>query len=261
MKAFVVLLAFVGLAFSMLGDRKADRGIFYEDLQKKEERKEEKKKKEKEEKFVFPVRPDTPKPIKQFLLNPTEENAKAFLEWQYQYFKHLEKIGFALREAALKYSHQVYPIMGYPESVLIATNYPGLRDELFKKVISKVRDKFGLIYFFSSRCKFCKLQSPLIEKLHKDFGIPVRGVSVDGGFIPENIPQVVNPELARRFGITSVPALVGVIDEEGEPEIYFLAVGFTPLDQLQTQIIRLLKLKGLINEFDLNVNFKQGVEK
>ena len=253
------LLILAGCAFPMLGDRKADRGIFYEDVKPKKERKSEEEKKKKE--FVFPVRPDAPEPVKQFLVNPNEETAKEFLRWQYRYFKHLEKVGFVLRDTALKYAPEVYPIMGYPESVLIATNYPGLRQELFKKAVARVRDKFGLIYFFSSQCRFCRLQSPLIEKLHRDFGISVRGVSVDGGLIPEDIPQVANPGLARRFGITSVPAVVAVIDREGEPEIYFLAVGFTPLDQLQAQIIRLLKLKGLINEFELNVNFHGGDEK
>jgi len=253
------LLIVAGCAFPMLGDRKADRGIFYEDI--KHEKEEKPKEEKKKEEFVFPVRPDAPQPVKQFLVNPTEETAKEFLKWQYQYFKHLEKVGFVLRDAVLKHAPEVYPIMGYPESVLVATNYPGLRQELFKKAVARVRDKFGLIYFFSSQCRFCKLQSPLIEKLHRDFGISVRGVSVDGGLIPEDIPQVVNPDLARRFGITNVPAVVAVIDRAGQPEIYFLAVGFAPLDQLQTQIIRLLKFKGLIDEFELNVNFQGGKEK
>ena len=241
----------------MLGDRKADRGIFYEEIKTQEKHEKEKKK---EKTFTFPVRPDAPEPVKQFLVNPTEETAKEFLKWQYLYFKHLEKVGFVLRETALKHAHEVYPTMGYPESVLVAANYPHLRQELFKKAVAKAKDKFGLIYFFSSQCQFCKLQSPLIEKLRKDFGIPVRGVSIDGGLIPEDIPQVVNPDLARKFGITSVPAVVAVIDGVRGPEIYFLAVGFTPLDHLQAQIIRLLKFKGLIDEFELNINFQGGNE-
>ena len=240
-------------------ERKAERGIFFYDYEeKKEEEIKEEKEKEKEEKFEFPVSSEAPPVVQKFLKNPTEENAREFLKWQYQYMMHLYKIGAALRSAFLKEGKEIYPVMGYPESVLVATLYPELREELFKRAIQKVKDKVGLLYFFSSRCKFCELQSPLVEKLYRDYGISLRGVSIDGGLVPYDFPQVVNPELARNFGISQVPAIVMVIEREGKAEFELLSLGFTPLDQIKANMIRILIYKGLINPSELNVNFFGG---
>ncbi|HIP43062.1 MAG TPA: conjugal transfer protein TraF [Aquifex aeolicus] len=262
-KYTVVFLSFLILGFGaerglFFKDVKAERGIFFGEI-KKEKKKEEKERKEEKEKFEFPVNPNAPEPVKEFLLNPTEENAKEFLKWQAKYFAHLNKIGTVLRQAYLKYGPQIYPIMGYPESVLIATNYPELRSERFRKVIEKVKDKVGIIYFFSSKCRFCKLQTPLIEKLYRDYGLEVRAVSIDGGLLETDIPQVVNPGLAIEFGIRGVPATVVVIANEGEePKFYPIAIGFTPLDQIQAQILRVLILEGLIKPEELNLNYFVG---
>jgi len=259
-KYTVVFLSFLMFSFGaeegmFFKDVKAERGIFFEDI-KKEKKTKEKERKEKREKFVFPVNPNTPEPVKNFLISPTEENAKEFLQWQAQYFAHLNKIGTVLRQAYLKYGPLVYPVMGYPESVLIATNYPELRSERFRRVIEKVKDKIGLIYFFSSKCRFCELQTPLIEKLYRDFDIPTRGVSIDGGMIDADIPQVVNPQLAKELGIRGVPAIVMVVSKENsQPIFYPIAVGFTPLDQIQAQVLRVLILENLIKPEELNLNY------
>ena len=174
---------------------------------------------------------------------------------------HLYKIGAALRNAYLKEGKNIYPVIGYPESVLVSSLYPGLRDEVFKKAIEKVKDKFGLIYFFSSKCKFCEMESPLVEKLYRDYGIPLRGVSLDGGLVPYDFPQVVNPELARNFGITQVPAIVMVIERKGNAEFEVVSLGFTPLDQIKTNIMRILIYKGLVNPEEINLNFYGEVKK
>ena len=242
-------------------EKKADRGIFFYEKPEKAKKEKRKEEKAKDEEFEFPVSPEAPPVVQKFLKNPTEENAREFLKWQYQYMMHLYKIGAALRSAYLKEGREIYPVIGYPESVLVSSLYPGLRDEIFKRAIEKVRDKFGLIYFFSSKCKFCEMQSPLVEKLHRDYGIPLRGVSIDGGLIPYDFPQVVNPELAKELGISQVPTIVMVIEREGKAEFEFLALGFTPLDQIKTNIIRILIYKGLINPSDLNLNFYREVRK
>jgi len=262
----VVFLSFLMLGFGgeegmFFKDIKAERGIFFEEI-KKEKKKEEKERKEKKQQFVFPVNPSAPEPVKNFLINPNEENAKEFLKWQAQYLSHLNKIGTVLRQVYLKYGPLVYPVIGYPETVLIATNYPELRNERFRRVIEKVKDKIGLIYFFSSKCRFCELQTPLIEKLYRDFGIPTRGVSIDGGTTDADIPQVVNPQLAREMGIREVPAIVMVVSkEDSEPIFYPIAVGFTPLDQIQAQMLRVLILENLIKPEELNLNYFVEVEK
>jgi len=114
----------------------------------------------------------------------------------------------------------------------------------------------GLIYFFSSSCRFCQLQSPLIEKLYRDYEIPIRGVSVDGGTVPYDFPQHYNPQLALTYGIRSVPAVVAKT-EEGV-KLYFLSQGFTPMDALKDSLLRILVAEGIVEPWELNPNYYGG---
>lgn len=288
-----VLLLVCFLIGSALAFDKPDKGwFFYEDPEKpkketvkkvekkiekpKEKKKEKPKKvekpkpkpqpqqvvkKKKEDKFVFPVRPDAPQPVKEFLLNPNRETAEKFLAWQYQYFQHLQKIGFALREAYLAKGPQVYPIRGYPESELASKLYfNDYRKHLIAKAIKRLKNRFGLIIFYSGKCKVCQQELPILLGLRQIYGITMRAVNVDGNMIDLPIKQVYNPQLAKQYGITRVPTVVAVLEKkDGTVKQSVVGVGLMTADTILSMITQFLILEGEIKGSELNFYFSRNV--
>lgn len=218
-------------------------------------------KKKKENKFVFPVRPDAPQPVKEFLLNPNRETAEKFLAWQYQYFQHLQKIGFALREAYLAKGPQVYPIRGYPESELASKMYfTDYRKKLISKAIKKLKNRFGLIVFYAGRCRVCQQELPILLGLKQTYGITMRAVNVDGNMIDLPIKQVYNPNLAKKYGISRVPTVVAVLEKkDGTIKQSVVGVGLMTADTILSMITQFLILEGEIKGSELNFYFSRNV--
>lgn len=271
---FVIIMYIISIkkASAEVISTKPERGWFwYEDpirkeTQKPEQAKEQQKEPEKTVKetpkkdkdFEFPVKEDAPEVVRQWLKEPTEENAKAFLAWQYKYIEHLKKIGYSLRNAYLRYGDEIYPIAGYPESPLASVYYHNVKDSIYKSLIEKASNKLGLIYFYSKSCPNCNHQKPILSYLASKYNISIRGVTVDGDIDADlPFPSVYNPILIKKYQITSVPTILAVMDKGSneQPAIAGISAGFTPLDQIEQQIIRFLIQEGEIKEKELRAGF------
>jgi len=260
------LVALAAATVTLTNPDKPDKGwFFYEEPPKKV--KEEKKRKrepvkpkkktvnrEKKE-FEFPVRPDAPKPVKEFLLHPNEKTAKAFLEWQQRYFNHLRKIGFVLREAYLKYGPEIYNVVGYPETVQFADMYNARKDIFFAQILRKFKNKLGFIFFYKEGCPYCEVEKKVVLYLHS-LGLSIRGVSYNK--IDKKLPfkNVVAPQLLDRFGIRSVPSVIAVFEKEnGEVKTAVVGRGLTPLDQIERNTLMFLSSIGELQAKDFNPNY------
>jgi len=256
---------------------KPERGEMWYELPKKEEKKETKKpkkkelkkpkiektkakpKKPKEDKFEFPVRPETPHIIANFLKEPTEENAKEYLKWQAQYFNHLRKIGFVLQNAYKKYGPEAYNVVGYPETILLAEKYKsnGLRDKKYREIIASLKDRLGFIFFYKSTCPFCRDAVPIILYLHQKYGLSIRGVAYDKLLTGLPFKSVVNPHLFIKYQIKQTPSLVAVLEKKDGTIVQgFVGVGYIPADQIEQNILYFLYANGEIKPKDINPNYQ-----
>jgi conjugal transfer pilus assembly protein TraF len=268
---FPLILALVVTATANTVKDKPDKGWFFYEEPPKKEKKEKKKKtvkipvvkpkekkeenKEKKKDFQFPVRPEAPEPVKEFLLNPSEQTAKAFLEWQSKYLNHLRKIGFSLREAYLKYGTQIYNVAGYPETPQFADLYNAKKDYFFAQTIKKFKDKLGYIFFYEKGCPYCEAEKRIVIYLH-NLGISIRGVSLNE--IDKNLPfkSVVSVELFKRYSIQSVPTLLVVFEKDnGEVKTAVVGRGLTPLDQIERNTLMFLSVIGELKLKDFNPNY------
>ncbi|CAL4324459.1 thioredoxin [Buchnera aphidicola] len=73
-----------------------------------------------------------------------------------------------------------------------------LTDESFDLFISKNSKNFILIDFWAKWCNPCKLLSPILEKLSKNF--------IDIKFVKVDIEK--NPKVSLKYSIQSVPTLI-----------------------------------------------------
>ncbi len=209
------------------------------------------------EEFEFPVLDTAPPLMKKFLKEPTEESAKEYLAWQFKYMQHLKKIGFTLRDVYLRLGGEIYPIEGYPETPIYSSIYFNkLRDDTFKQIISRFSSLLGIIYFYSKSCPICEQQKDNIVLLRDKYNLSLRGITVDGE-IDYNLPFVstYNPAFIRDYRITQVPALIAVLDKNGEAKTAGLSAGYASVDMIERQLLRFLINEGMIEEKELNPIF------
>jgi len=253
----ILLLMLLSFAFAEgIHFSDAERGIFFGEKEKKERKEEKKEKKEKEEEFVFPVVENAPPPVRAFLREPTEENAREFLKWQAQYFQHLNRVAMVLHQTYLKYGPEVYPVSGYPANYWLADQ----RDELIKELVRKAKNRVRelvVYYFASARCPACARQTPLMEELAKEWEVDVRVVSVDGSTIQSSLPYADfdGPLMSQALGIRGTPTIVLAVLKDNEPELFYLGVGFTPLSLLLQRMVDGLVQLGILRPEETNINF------
>ena len=81
----------------------------------------------------------------------------------------------------------------------------------------------SLVDFWATWCGPCRMQAPILEQLDGELGGGVKVCKVD---IDEQ------PELARRFGVMSIPTLVAIKDGE----VSNMRVGVQSLENLMQMV-------------------------
>ena len=71
-----------------------------------------------------------------------------------------------------------------------------LYSEIEEKFVDKLKDKKGLIYFYSPKCHNCRTQTPIIEKMTKNYE---HIISIDASD---------NLKTARAFNILGTPSTI-----------------------------------------------------
>ena len=226
-----------------------DRGPLWYEAEEPPAKKEENK----EEKFEFPVVKEAPPPMRKWLKEPTEENAKDYLSWQYKYWKHIDKVAYSLHNASLRYGGEVYPIASYPDSALGGEMHKNARSRKYREILDRVRDRLGFLYFYQEGCGGCSQQKSILVNFINDYNITTRGIAVKGE-TDERLPfpSVANPALAAQYDISQTPTLLAVLEKGDQRVVGGVAVGVTTQDVMELNLLNFLLYEGVIEERELN---------
>ncbi len=91
--------------------------------------------------------------------------------------------------------------------------------------LSLLNNKIVLVDFYATWCGPCKMQSPILHEFKEEVGDKVEIIKVD-------VDQ--NPEIAKDFGILSIPTLLLI--KEGE--VVEKSVGLSTKAQLSEMLIK-----------------------
>lgn len=111
--------------------------------------------------------------------------------------------------------------------------------QTIKEMISRLKDQYGLFFFFDSGCKYCYQFAPIVQQFAKNYGWKVIGVSVDGKSIPGFTEFVRDNGLAAKWHVTVLPSLFAVNPTTGDR--LPVAHGLTSLDEIEVRIMVLFK--------------------
>lgn len=165
----------------------------------------------------------------QMIMYPSIENTQKFLSIQNQLFE----------RASLVAKYGQLAVLSKPElniareqpishaALTIAREEQSKKEHLF---ISSFAKEYKLLFFYSSKCIFCKKFSYVLEHFAKKYGFKVASVTLDGKQLP-NFPAFYNQRLIEKFNVKGAPALFAFSEKAGAAVP--LASGFVAIDLLE----------------------------
>jgi conjugal transfer pilus assembly protein TraF len=110
------------------------------------------------------------------------------------------------------------------------------------RYLKKATKNYGLIYFSSATCIYCRVQDKIIKQLLNNFNFKIKVIDFDA-----------NPTLAQKFNITQTPAIIVI--QKNSPAHFPIANGTTSLPKLTDNLyaaIRYLQSEITPSQFFTN---------
>lgn len=135
----------------------------------------------------------------------------------------------------------------------------GKESEIFKLI---KEENGGFVYFSRHDCVFCHKMEPILKKLSKDTGLPVRNAALDDkcmeGFEEGCLKSPATLDAARALQVATVPALFLHVS----PNTWLrISTGVTDLESLKNRTIQffLAYRAALLGNIDNSVNGRPSV--
>ena len=154
-----------------------------------------------------------PKPVLDFVNNPTAENAKAYLEWNKKRFDAYAKAQQVLKEVIKEQDDKTPSVKPASKkeakktlSLAVSSKLPA--SSLIKSI------KARLLYFIDPDCKYCRQELPIINAFYEKHKKELRIEGITGA---DNIPEL-NAKFAfpvrkdrgeiKQFKISTYPTMI-----------------------------------------------------
>ena len=103
---------------------------------------------------------------------------------------------------------------GNPSSVVGHEIYAEHKKAEEEQLLTSMRDRMGLFFFYTSTCPFCQKQSQLLKVFADSYGISVKPVTRDGRSLVEWPNSEVDNGMGEQIGVHKVPVIYLAIPEE-----------------------------------------------
>lgn len=172
------------------------------------------------------------------ILEPTQENVKAYQEMQMKAVNQSEAFSKAwmmnvylnptLDENVKNPSAQAARFVVYEEERIET-----------ERIISHLKSTYGLFYFYSGSCSYCKAFAPILKQFADKYGWEVMAISLDGA--PSEVFSNWQPDngVSQQWNVQTVPAVFAVNPENNT--IIPVANGFTAIDAMEKRIVTIAR--------------------
>jgi len=143
------------------------------------------------------------------ILEPTSDNIIAYVRYQREQLDRASTFADVWERAIWQHPDLDYTLQR-PVSTLGKTAWLAQRKTDREAVIASLSERYGLFFFYSTRCAACEVFSPIVRSLSDKYHLSVLPVSMDGGPTPAFPRYVVNQGQYEKMGLEGgqVPALV-----------------------------------------------------
>jgi type-F conjugative transfer system pilin assembly protein TraF len=177
---------------------------------------------------------ETRKALAKFDVNPTKENALAFIKWQ-QFWMHKTTLGKrAFQEAMLENPKYNYSVT-HPTSNLGTKLREDLKAKKAATIIHNLSETHGLLYFYRGANPYDKQEAAIINSFSERFHIHVLPISVDG-VVSELLPESkLDHGQAEKLNIKYFPAIM--LFDSRTHQLKPVSFGFATQDVIANQLL------------------------
>ncbi|CAO4844194.1 MAG: hypothetical protein CNLJKLNK_01278 [Holosporales bacterium] len=247
MKKFILLFIIKSCFGSFYKDHA--RGWFwYEDPRKQEDQMIQKNDKEpnskpktaKEQLDIYKKNLEETKAVA--LMDPSYNNVKNYMFAQKEMMDRSERFSHMWGQVVLQ-TPQLNHEIKFPTAQYMRHVYDDQHSKQDEDLLKRASKNFGLFFFVSPGCAFCKAFAPIVKAFADQYGFNVKVVSIQGRVhedISTQFPDVVmNNGMAEAFGIEQAPALMAY-DAQNQ-NVVPVTYGATSMDVLKNNFVTLLK--------------------
>lgn len=177
------------------------------------------------------------------ILEPTEENVKNYMYLQQKVVNQASFFSDVWRRILwstpeLDYTQQ-RPVSSIGKNV-----WQSDRENKILNTLKNINKRYGLFFIYSSGCGFCQKYSQILYDLKKEYKVEIRGISVDGVFLPQwETNSFINTGQLEELGIDYSTVPVTVLYDNLTNNIILVGYGLMTQDELMGRIYVLTQTK------------------
>jgi len=173
------------------------------------------------------------------ILNPTFANVRDYMEIQKEVMERSTRFAQKWMEVVYTTPKLDYTLR-HPTSQAARHVYLDEKRAQMEKDVRALSQRYGLFFFYSSKCAYCKSFAPIVKSFSEKYGWEVLAISLDGSFLPEFPESRVDNGTAKSLGVQFVPTLLAV--DPKSAKVIPLSNGMSTHDQIEDRI-RVLIIK------------------
>lgn len=175
------------------------------------------------------------------ILSPTYQNVKAYMEIQKELMDRATRFAQKWVEVVYTTPRLDYTLK-HPTSQAARHVYLDQQHAQLEKDIRALSERYGLFFFYSSQCPYCKEFASIVKSFSEKYGWEVLPISLDGDILPEFPKSKMDNGTAKTLGVQSVPTLLAVEPRSGK--VIPLSRGMSAHDQIEDRIRVLIIKRG-----------------
>ncbi len=144
------------------------------------------------------------------IMQPTQANVRTYLEAQTYVMDKSSLFADVARRVVWATPSVDYNSRS-PTATFAQLSKKDMRSAAQAQTLAELSRDYGLMFFFRSDCPYCHQQAPVLRLLEQQYGMPVMGVSMDGGTLPQfsdaRRDNGISMIVSGGQGIQTVPAL------------------------------------------------------
>jgi conjugal transfer pilus assembly protein TraF len=170
---------------------------------------------------------------------PTESNIKNYITYQRQVLNNAQKFSATWQKVVWQNPELDYQVK-HPISVVGNQVNNEIKAEEKYKVISQLKERYGLFFFYSSKCPYCHQFSPILRVFMQHYGLEVMPISMDGGVLPDWPNTKFNKSQASSLGMAGKPVPAVLLFDSKTQEVIPISFGLVTVDELENRIVSLV---------------------
>lgn len=171
------------------------------------------------------------------IMDPSQENMASYLEANHFVQEKSALFTDNFRRALWQYPEYDFSVKN-PAANFAQVNLSADRKTQRNENLKSIAKSWGLVYFHTSECRFCKMQSPLIKQLADTFGFEILPITLDGvagEHFPDALPDNgIADLLTNGKGVAQVPALF-IVNREGT-QSFPISTGILSIEDMMKRI-------------------------